>query len=94
MSVEAFHPFPPVFKKHLSYYFNPFSNKPRFLCVFSTSLLKTQWEKEKLLVTSNFSFSYCVFYPLGGLSGILIKSEFVVNSFSLGVSKTHRLGKG
>ena len=26
-------------------------------------VLKTLWEKEKLLVTSNFSFSLSVFYP-------------------------------
>ena len=44
-------------------YLNPFPNKPWFLRVCSTSLLKTLWEKEKLLVTSNFSFSHSVFYP-------------------------------
>ena len=42
---------------------NPFPNKPWFLRVYSTSLLKTLWEKEKLLVTSNFSFSHSLFYP-------------------------------
>jgi hypothetical protein len=47
---------------HNRFYINPFPNKPWFLCVCSTSLLKTQWEKEKLLVTSNFSFSHSVFY--------------------------------
>ena len=52
---------------------NPFPNKPWFLHVCSTSLLKTLWEKEKLLVTSNFSFSNSVFYPFGELSAILIK---------------------
>ena len=41
--------------------FNPFPNKPWFLRVCSTSLLKTLWEKEKLLVTSNFFFSNSVF---------------------------------
>ena len=41
--------------------FNPFPNKPWFLRVCSKSLLKTLWEKEKLLVTSNFSFSHRVF---------------------------------
>ena len=41
--------------------FNPFPNKPWFSRVFSISLLKTLWEKEKLLVTSNFSFSHSVF---------------------------------
>ena len=38
---------------------------------------KTLWEKEKLLVTSNFSFSHCVFYLVGELSAILITFEFV-----------------
>ena len=41
---------------------NPFPNKPWFLHVCSTSLLKTLQEKEKLLVTSNFSISHSVFY--------------------------------
>ena len=41
---------------------NPFPNKPWFLRVYITRLLKTLWEKEKLLVTSNFSFSHNVFY--------------------------------
>ena len=39
---------------------NPFPNKPCFLGVCSTSLLKTLWEQEKLLITSNFSFSHIV----------------------------------
>ena len=39
--------------------FNPFPNKPWFLRVCNASFLKTLWEKEKLLVTSNFSFSHC-----------------------------------
>ena len=42
---------------------NPFPNKPLFLRVCSTSLLKTLWEKEKLLIMSNFSFLHDVFYP-------------------------------
>ena len=29
------------------------------------AFLKTLWEKEKLLVMSNFSFSHSVFYPFG-----------------------------
>ena len=41
---------------------NPFPNKPWFLRVCSARLLKTLWEKEKLLVKSNFSFSHSVFY--------------------------------
>ena len=43
--------------------FNLFPNKPWFLRVCSKRLLKTLREKEKLLVTSNFSFSHSVFYP-------------------------------
>ena len=42
---------------------NPFPNKPWFLRVYSIIYLKTLWEKEKLLVTSHFSFSHSVFYP-------------------------------
>ena len=42
------------------------------------SLLKTLWEKEKLLVKSNFSFSHSVFYPLGQLTAILINLTIVV----------------
>ena len=33
----------------MSYLVNPFPNKPWFLRVYSTRLLKTLWEKEKLL---------------------------------------------
>ena len=58
--------------------FNPFPNKPCFLRVCSTSLLKILGEKEKLLVTSNFSFPHSVFYPFGELSAISFKSEIVV----------------
>ena len=58
--------------------FNPFPNKPWFLRVCNTSLLKTLWEKEKLLVTSNFTFSCSVFYPFGELPAIFIKLEIVV----------------
>ena len=57
---------------------NPLPNKPWFLRVCSISLMKTLWEKEKLLVTSNFSFSHIVFYPFGELSAIFIKFEIVV----------------
>ena len=37
------------------------------------NLMKTLWEKEKLLVTSNFSFSLSVVYYIGELPAILIK---------------------
>ena len=59
-------------------YLNPFPNKPLFIRVCSSSLLKTLWEKEKLLVTSNFSFSHTIFSPLGKLSAIFVKYEIVV----------------
>ena len=41
--------------------------------------LKTLWEKEKLLVMSNFSFSHSIFYLIGKLSVIFIKFEIVVS---------------
>ena len=46
-----------VYEKGLT---NPFQNKCIFSSIRSTSLLKTLWEKENLLVTSNFSFSHNV----------------------------------
>ena len=66
--------------------FNPFPNKPWFLRVCSSSLLKTLGEKEKLLVTSNFSFSHSIFYPFGKLSSISIK-------FKIGVCKLSLIGR-
>ena len=45
-------------------FFNSFPNKPWFIHVSRTSLLKTMREKEKLLVTSNFFFSHRVFKRL------------------------------
>ena len=51
------------------------------------------WEKEKLLVTSNFSFSHSVFYPFEELSVIFIQFEISsANSLSLEESKICRLG--
>ena len=44
--------------------FNPFPNKHWFLPVWGRSLLKTLWQKAKLLVTNNLSFSHNVFYPI------------------------------
>ena len=64
--------------KTLHCVFNPFPNKPWFLRVCSTRLLKTLREKEKLLVTSNFSFSHSVFYLFGEHSATFIKFENVV----------------
>ena len=59
-------------------FLNPFPNKPWFLCVCSLSLLKTPGKKEKLLVTSNFSFSHSVLYLFGELSAFFIKFEIVI----------------
>ena len=70
---------------------NPFPNKPWFLCVCSISLLKTLWEKEKLLVTSNFSFSHSVFYSFGEMLSNLKLS--LANCFCLEESKMCRLEK-
>ena len=47
-----------------SSHINPFPNKPCFLRVCRISLLKTLWEKEKLLVTSNFSFFPQCYLPI------------------------------
>ena len=57
---------------------NPFQNKPWFVHVRSVSLLKTLWEKEKLLVTSNFFFSLSIFYRFTDLSAVFIKFKIVV----------------
>ena len=49
--------------------------------------LKILWEKEKLLVTSNFSFSNSVFFPFGELSVTFITVKIVVcKSLLVGMS--------
>ena len=74
---------------------NPFQNRPLFIHVCSRDLLKTLWEKEKLLVTSNFSFFHSVFYLFGELSVIFIKSEIVVcKLFQFGRVQNFLLEKG
>ena len=55
-----------------------FQNKPWFLLVCSTSLLKTLWEKVILLIVSIFSISHSVLCSFGELSTIPIKFEIVV----------------
>ena len=57
---------------------NPFPNNDSFWRPWETSLLKTRWAKEKLLVMSNFSFTHSVFYPFQELSGIFIKFKIVI----------------
>ena len=88
--------FPTVFSE--SFFFmlaNPFPNKPWFLRVCSTGLLKTLWEKEKLLVRSNFSFFHNVFYPSEELSAIFINFELSsANSFNWEQCNICRLEKG
>ena len=75
--------------------FNPFPNKPGILRVCGKSLLKTLWEKEKLLVMSNFSFSHSVFYLFEEFSAILNKTEIVVCTvFQFGRVYDLSFGKG
>ena len=60
----------------------------------SIRLLKTLWEKEKLLITRNFSFSHSVFYPFGDFSATFIEFKLSsANSINLEESKICRLGK-
>ena len=67
-------------RKHIT-----ISQKTPGFSVCKLSLLKTPWEKEKLLVTSNSSFSHSVFYPCGLLPAIFIKFKSVVcRIFQLG----------
>ena len=74
---------------------NPFPNKPWFLRFCSTSLLKTLWEKEKLLLTSNFSFSHTVFYSFKTFLPFSSNLKLLsANSFSLEESIICHLVKG
>ena len=57
---------------------DPFPNKPWFLCVCSTSLLNAQWEKEKLLITSNISFFHGVFFSFEEIFAVNIKFEIII----------------
>ena len=44
--------------------FNPLLHRYSFWRINNRRLLKTLWEKKKLLITSNFSFSHNVFYSV------------------------------
>ena len=75
--------------------------KTWFLCVCSTGLLKTLWEKEKLfekeklLKMSNFSFPSSVFYLFGELPTFFIKFEIVIcKLFQFGRIHDQSFGKG
>ena len=77
--------------------FNPFSKNPLFLrvCINNRQRLKTQWERENLLVTSNFSFSPSVLYTVTELSSVFLKFEIVVCIlFWFGRGQIGHLGKG
>ena len=56
---------------------NLFQTSPVFY-LSAVQVLKVLWETEKLLVTSNFSFSRSVFPSFRELSTIFIKFEIVV----------------
>ena len=64
----------------------PFPHDDAYWRPWETSFLKTLWEKEKLLVTSDFSFFHNVFYQTGKLGAIFVKFEIVV-------CKLYQLGK-
>ena len=75
--------------------YNPFPNKPWFLGVCCTTLLKTLLEKEKLLVTSNFSFSHSVFYLFEEFYAISMEYKIVIiKLFQIGRVKHLSFGKG
>ena len=68
---------------------------PGFLHVYSTSLLKTLWEKDKLLVTSNLSFFPQCFLPVWiTLCHFRQIWNCRLQTFCLEESEICRLGKG
>ena len=74
---------------------NPFPNKPWFVRGCSSRLLKTLWEKEKLLGTNNFSFSHSVWYLFEELSAVFIRLKLLsAISFSFGKVLNLLFGKG
>ena len=91
----AFSFFPNIFlKAFFTRSINPFPNKPWFLHVCCTSLLKTQWEKEKMLVTSIFSFSHSVSYSKRYIIILETFNLSSANAFNLVMSKILSFGKG
>ena len=75
--------------------FNPSPNKSWFLRVSSMSLLKTLWEKEKLLVMSNFCFLTVFLIHLENFQPFssTLKLSFA-NSFNLEEPNILSFGKG
>ena len=69
----------------------PFPNKPWFFGVCSTSLLKTLWEKEKLLLTE---IAHIEQFLLFQQSFLLFGELLTANSFKFEMFKICPLGKG
>ena len=75
--------------------FNPFPHTDTFWLPWETSVLKTLWEKEKLLVKRNYSFSQC--FLLVWITFLPFSSNFKLSSaksFNLEESKICRLVMG
>ena len=78
----------------IQWYLTLSQTSQRAMRVCSTRLLKTLWEKEKLLVTSNFSFSHCFFTRLENFIPFSLNLKLSsANYFSLEESKNLSFGK-
>ena len=58
------------------------------------SLLKTLWENDKMLVTSIFSFSCNVFYPINDKSNVEIYVKFLSSANAFNSDKAKILSSG
>ena len=70
-------------------------HNPSVLTILRMKPLKTIWEKEKMMVTSIFSFSLIVFWPSQYINFNILVSSIChsVNAFKQGYSKVLLLGK-
>ena len=76
-------------------HFNLFSTKPLVLRVCRRILLKTLWEKEKLLITSNFSFFPQCFLPIWKTQPFSLTFKiFIRKLFQVGKVQNLSFGKG
>ena len=67
---------------------NSLPHNPNFYQPRERSILKTSWEKEKMLVTSIFSFSHNLFYPTKDRNRHFSNTAFVVcKCFQFGQSQ-------
>ena len=74
---------------------NPLPYNDKFRCTGGKSILKTLWEKMKMLVSSIFFFSHNVFYPMKDNFNVLSNILFVVcKCFQFGKPKVLSTGKG